>query len=95
MAGECVASKAFLEEALAILVNEQGENNGDVARVLINLGASYAGLGKYKKSLKRLKKALRIIEGLFIEERDKLILKGKCLCNLGEVHRLNGSLGKY
>lgn len=60
MMGDFENARALHEESLLIIQREKGENSVECARILNNLGNVYAGLGKYKKAEKRLKRALKI-----------------------------------
>ena len=72
-----------------------GEKSIEAARLYNNLGNLYASLGLYKKADKRLKKALKITENLYVPAEEQAQLKALCLCSLGEVLRLRGHLGKW
>lgn len=43
-----------------------GEKSVEAARLYNNMGNLYASLGNYKKADKRLKKALKIVENLYV-----------------------------
>lgn len=43
-----------------------GEKSVEAARLYNNLGNLYASLGLYKKADKRLKKALKIVDNLYV-----------------------------
>lgn len=87
-------AKAYEEEALRIIVKEKGEQSTECVRILNNLGNVYTSEGKYKKAEKRLKRALKIADVLYLNEEQQGKLKAMCLCNLGEVQRLKGNLEK-
>jgi tetratricopeptide (TPR) repeat protein len=56
---------------LAIILIKLGEKSIEAARLYNNLGNLYASLGLYKKADKRLKKALKITENLYVPAEEQ------------------------
>ncbi|EGR28186.1 hypothetical protein IMG5_181150 [Ichthyophthirius multifiliis] len=91
MKGEFLKARAFQEESLQIILIQVGEKSIEATRLYNNLGNLYGSLGLYKKADKRLKKALKIVENLYVGQEEQVQLKAMCLCSLGEINRLKGN----
>lgn len=91
--GDFTKARAFQEEALAIILISVGEKSVEAVRLFNNLGNLYSSIGLFKKADKRLKKALKIVDNLYVSTEEQQQLRALCLCSIGELHRLKGNLG--
>lgn len=64
--GNLARARSFLEEACKITEQEKGVDSLEFAKMCINLGKVHSLLGDYKYALKRIKKGLKVTEGIFI-----------------------------
>ena len=62
--GNLGRARSFLEEACRIVEEEKGADSLEFAKISVNLGKVHSLLGDYKHSIKRIKKALRVAEGI-------------------------------
>lgn len=65
--GNLIRSRSYLEEACRITSEEKGEDSLEFAKMTINLGRVHTLLADYKHAMKRIKKGLKIAEGILLK----------------------------
>lgn len=64
MKGDSKRARAYIEESQCIVAKEKGEESLENAKLLIAVAKIYISIADYRVAMKRVKKSIKIIEGM-------------------------------